>query len=414
MGFLALRHLLSRKKQTALTLGGILLGTAGYIVISGFMLGFREFILDQLVNNNAHVLISAREDFLSDHLLDKEFFGDAAHVFWPVPPSGRKDSARLQNPEGWYRRLDADPRVYAYSPQLTSQVIVTKTQVTLNGTLIGCNPTRRQEVTNIRDYMVAGKFADIAGGGNRLIAGTGLLKKVGARVGSTLNLSSGKGAPVPFKIVGAFETGIQQVDDVTLYGDLVDVQRINETPSRVNEIAVRLKDVTGARRVAEDWQTTTREKVQSWDQINAHFLSVFRIQDFVRYTMVAVVLLVAGFGIYNILNMLVTQKRREVAILRSMGYLPSQVLSLFFTQGLVLGLIGGAIGMLVGYIACLYLQTLPFEGPGGGGPGHFMISFHLRFYTAGFVMAVLASAVASILPARAAGKLTPVEIIRSE
>lgn len=412
MLFLAFRHLLSRKRQTLLTLGGILLGTAGYIVISGLMLGLREFILDQLVNNNAHIFISAREEYLTDHGLDSSLFGRTARVFWPVPPSGRKDSARIQNPQGWYKRLEADPRVFAYSPQLTSHVILTRANATANGTFIGCDPRKREQVTTIRNFMVIGSFSDIAGGGNRLIAGVGLLKKLGARVGTTINVASGRGASVPFKVLGSFRTGIQELDDIILYGDLADVQKINQTPSQVNEIAVRLHNVITARRTAEDWQAITNEKVQSWDQVNANFLSVFRMQDFVRYAIVTVILLVAGFGIYNILSMLVNQKRREIAILRSMGYLPSEIIFLFFTQGLVLGILGSASGCIVGYAACRYLQTLPFNA--GLGSGNLMVSFNPSFYITGFAFATAASALASILPARAAGKLTPVEIIRSD
>jgi lipoprotein-releasing system permease protein len=330
-----------------------------------------------------------------------------------VPPSGRKDSARLQDPHGWYRRLDADPRVAAYSPQLTAQVIVTRARASANGTLIGSVPEKRERVTNLRAHMIEGRLADVAGGGNRLVGGIDLLTKVGARIGSTVNVTSGRGAPVPFKVVGSFRLGVKQLDESLLFGDLPDVQSIMASPSQVNEIAVRLKDVSQARAIATDWQNTTREKVQSWDQSNANVLSVFRIQDFVRFTMVTIILLVAGFGIYNILNMLVSQKRREIAILRSMGYLPSEVLFLFFIQGVILGLIGGALGCAVGYVSCLYLQTVPFNGPELG-TGRFLISFSPLFYIGGFVMAVVASAIASLLPARSAGRMTPVEIIRSE
>ena len=136
------------------------------------------------------------------------------------------------------------------------------------------------------------------------------------------------------------------------------------------------------------------------------------MQDFVRYAIVTVILLVAGFGIYNILSMLVNQKRREIAILRSMGYLPSEIIFLFFAQGLVLGLLGSLAGCIFGYAACRYLQTLPFAS--GLGSGNLMVSFRPSFYVTGFAFATAASAIASILPARAAGKMTPVEIIRSD
>src|SRR5688572_19270251 len=127
MFFLAIRHLLSRRRQTILTLFGIFLGSMGYILVSGFMLGFREFIIDQLVNNDAQVRVFAREEYVTRQLLDKSFFRDQfLHVFWKSSPSGRKDSARIENPQGWYKRLQADPRVEAFSPQLSAQVVLTR------------------------------------------------------------------------------------------------------------------------------------------------------------------------------------------------------------------------------------------------------------------------------------------------
>src|SRR5687767_11667798 len=116
MIFLALRYLFARPRQTVLTLLGIFLGTAAYVAISGFMLGFREYLIDQLINNDAHIHIEAREEFLSDHSLDKAFYENKAdHVFWNPAPSGRKDSDMVENPQQWYVRLDADPRVAAYT-----------------------------------------------------------------------------------------------------------------------------------------------------------------------------------------------------------------------------------------------------------------------------------------------------------
>src|SRR5262245_52490874 len=126
MIFLALRYLSARRKQTLLTLLGIFFGTAAYVAISGLMLGFRGYFIDQLINNDAHVRISAREEFLTDHSLDKEFYGSTQettqHVFWDPPPSGRKDSNIVENPQEWYQRLKTDPRVAAFSPHLTSAV----------------------------------------------------------------------------------------------------------------------------------------------------------------------------------------------------------------------------------------------------------------------------------------------------
>jgi lipoprotein-releasing system permease protein len=95
--------------------------------------------------------------------------------------------------------------------------------------------------------------------------------------------------------------------------------------------------------LATAWANFGPEKVESWDQINANVFDVFRIQDAIRFLSIGAIMVVAGFGIYNVLNMMVIQKRRDIAILRSMGYSTREIISLFFTQGFLLGITGVAI-----------------------------------------------------------------------
>jgi len=413
MFFLALRQLLSRKKQTILTILGILLGTLAYIIISSMLLGFREFLIDQLLNNDAHIRITARQDELTEHSLDQAFYPQKL-VHWLTPPSGFKNSPRIQNPQGWYQRLKADPRVVAFSPQLNTQILMTRSGISVSARMIGSNPDQQLQVTTLGTYMTEGQFTDIGSGSNRLVAGTALLQKLGARVGETVWISSGKKAPLPFKIVGAFQVGIRTLDETTVFGSLSDAQALNNTPSDITDIAIRIKEVSQAKSMAQTYRQLDSEQVQSWDEVNANFLAVFKIQDSVRYMMTVSILIVAGFSIYNILNMVVNQKRKEIAILRSIGFEPKDIIKLFLIQGLILGLIGGLLGLGFGWIASFLLSKVPFPGSPLTSGGTLMMSFTPSIYIIGFILSISSSLLASWLPARAAGKLSPIDIIRSE
>lgn len=415
MIFLAIRHLLSRFRQTLLTLMGIVLGTAAYVVISGMMLGFQTYMIDQMVNNDSHVRITAREEIITEHSLDESFFDHAnTLVQWNVPPSGRRDNASIEYPQGWFERLDHDSSVLAYSQQLVIQIIAKRAKIAQSARIIGTDPSRQARVTNLQDYMLQGSFSDIGQTGNRIIVGDGLLKKLGARRSETILLSSGKGALVPFKIVGVFHIGIKAVDDSTLYGALADVQALNQTPSRISDIAIRLADVEKAADRALNWATLHSDKVQSWDQANEGIMSVFKTQDIVRNAMTLSILIVAGFGIYNILNMSVIHKKREIAILRSIGFEQRDIQLLFSFQGLMLGVTGGLAGLLIGYLGCRYLGTIQVSPDRMIGSGTMLMSYSPVIYLKGFLIAFLSTGIASWLPARAAGKMTPIEIIRSE
>lgn len=408
MIFLAFRYMWARKRQTILTLAGVMLGTTAFVTFSGIMTGFQNFIIDQLVNNDSHIRISLREDFLTEHLLDEAYYPNATHVFWSSPPAGRKDSARILNPAGWFARLDKDPRVFSYVPQYKAQALARRGKAIQGVSLVGTEVGRQVRVSNVEHYMTIGKFSDIGSGGNRVIVGDGLLKKLGARVGENLLLSAGGGV-VPFKVVGAFHFGVINIDDMVAYGALPDVQKLAGAPSVVTDIAIRLTDVEQAKPIATNWQFLAADKVQSWDQANASILSVFSLQNFIRSFVTISIMVVAAFGIYNILNILVNQKRKDIGILRSIGYTGSDIVRLFVIQGITLGFGGGFFGLIGGFALCSYLETLNI----GGMMDKMHINFSPRLYASALMIALASSVFSSLLPARAAGKLRPIDILRS-
>lgn len=414
MFFLAIRHLLSRKKQTGLTLLGIILGTAAYIAISAMMLGFQFFIVDQLVNNDSHIRINAREELLTETSLNDAFFSDSTIIKWIKPPSGRKDNPYILSPWAWLDRLEKDENVVAASPQLIVQGIATYGKTTTGVSLVGSDVEKQKGVSTIENYMVSGKFSDIGTSGNRIAVGEAFLKKVGAAKGESIFLTVGKGLPQPFRIVSVFDLGVKAFDEGRIFTSLNDLQKLNETPSRVSDIAIRLTDFTKAAEIASSYNLFGQEKVLSWDQSNEGIMSVFTTQDIVRNTMTISILIVAGFGIYNILSLAVTHKRREIAILRSMGFEPRDISNLFLIQGIILGLIGGLIGLILGLSVSYIMSKIEISANRGLGGNRMIISFEYIIYVKAFLLALLSSSFASFFPARAAGRLEPIEIIRSE
>ncbi len=414
MLFLALRQLFSRKGQSLLILLGVVLGTAAYVIISGMMLGFQDDIIDKLVNNNAQITITTREHFLTKKELNAPMFGKNALVKWLVPPGGRTDNMRIQYPIQWYQRLDNTPEVSAYTPEITVNTVMSRGKTSASSTLVGCDPLKIIHVTSITKYMTQGSFNTLRQGGNRIVVGEGLLKKMGARVSDTIMVSNKEGKVFPFKITGVFQFGIQNIDDATAFTSLADAQKVNQTPGQISEIAVKLHDPNKARELAAQWASISPEKVQSWQEVSANVLSIFKTQDFIRYFMTLSILLVAGFGIYNVLNVLITQKKRDIAILRAMGYTAKDIAFLFLTQGMLLGILGGLIGLAIGFGACKYVQSIKMLGNMPGSNGHMIVSFLAKIYIQGFLLAFLSSIISSYLPSRTASKLTPIGIIRSE
>lgn len=415
MIFLSLKHLTARKKQTFLILVGIILGTTAYVAISGMMLGFQNYIIDRLINNEAHIRISAKEEIISRESIEAIFYHENIHSFWKVPPSGRRDSLSIENPKMWFDKFDKSNDIYAYSPQLTSQVIFKRGNVEITGKVIGSKPHQEIRVSNISNYMEAGQsFTDLGDTGNRIIVGSGLLNRLGARVSESIILSTGAGRTSPFKIIGTFNLGIAAIDNSQAFASLIDIQKLQGAANRISDIGVKLIDVNMAQPKALEWREFSPDKVESWEEANSATLSVFTIQNITRNFMTISIVVVAAFGVYNILSILVTQKRKEIAILRALGFESYQILEIFLYQGVILGVLGGIIGVILGYGACLYMSTLSVgSGRMMGSTGKMLVAFDVAIYVKAFVIAFVSSLVSSIIPAYGATKLTPIGIIRS-
>lgn len=412
MWFLALRQMLSRKKQTFLIFLGIALGTTIYVVIAGIQLGMRNYISEQLLNNTAHVLIKGNEKTIDPVDIRSRFYGANDFIDWIVPPSGKRDESRLENPQGWFERLDRELHVLAYAPRLSINAIIARGPLRTSIGLTGIIPEKHSQVTSIADYLTSGSLSSLTSGGRKIILGQGAMEKIGASVGDTIRISSGFGEAWPYRVVGSVKLGNHQIDETMGLAHLTDVQSLNHSPGRVSEISVALDDIALSSSLAAQWALYSPDTVEGWEEANANFMQIINIQDITRYVITFAILLVAAFGVYNVLSIMISQKQKEIAILRSIGYGPEKILQLFMIQGLLLGFVGGLCGLLIGLSANLLIGSIDLGFTIGKGT-RLPISYDVSIYLTAFIAAQLAAAVASIIPARHAAQLTPLDIIRS-
>ncbi|MBI2342963.1 MAG: ABC transporter permease [Deltaproteobacteria bacterium] len=412
MFFLAMRQMVSRKKQTVLIFLGISFSAMIYVVIAGIQLGMRQYLAEQLLNNTAHIRISGREAFIVPEEIEPRVAGAGELMHWIVPPSGRRDIAKLENPQGWFDRLRHDPVVVDFAPRFSVDAILARGQSKWAVGFVGIEPERQVRVTSLEDYMREGSLLDLRGGGKKMIVGSGVLKQLGARLGEFVSVTLGDGDTYPFKIVGVLHLGSKELDERLVLGYLTDVQQINKTPGRISEISVALVDINQSKRLAAQWALYGSDKVESWEEANAAFMQIIIIQDVVRLVITISILLVAAFGIYNVLSIMINQKQKEIAILRSIGYAPARIMELFLWQGLTMGISGAIFGMLLGLGVNLLVGHIDLGFDIGKGRS-LLISYAPSIYSTALLMSVMAAVVASFFPARHASKMTPLDIIRA-
>lgn len=311
MFFLSWRQLVARKKQTLLIVLGISFGTLLFVSISGLQLGMRKYIVDRLLNNTAHVIISGAQRMIEAKEVTEAFYGDNTHVRWILNPFGKREETRLENYQGWYHLLSTDSDVLDFSPRLTTNAILSNGSFTAPVGITGVIPERHRRITSIETYMKEGTFRALESGTSSIIIGSEVARNLGARVDHFINVSSGKGSVKPFKVVGIVHFGSVQIDNSIAFAELSHVQTLTKSPGRVSEIAVALYDIDKANIKAQQWKQIGTDKVEDWKEANKMFLEMIQVQDYTRYFITVAILIVAAFGIYNVLTIMINQKKKK-------------------------------------------------------------------------------------------------------
>lgn len=413
MFFLSWRQLISRKKQTLLILLGISFGTLLFVTISGLQLGMRQYISERLLNNTAHVLISGAERMIEPEEVTAALYGKDHPIRWLLAPYGKREETRLENYLGWQQRLSQDPEVLDFSPRLSTNAILSNGTFSASVNLTGTVPERQLRISSIAQYVTEGSFSALSGGASNIVIGSGVAKDLGARLDQYINVSSGKSAQRPFKVVGIVHFGSDQIDKSIAFAELNHTQVLTRSPGRVSAIAVALYDIDKASAKAQEWRIIGTDKVEDWQEANKMFMEMIRVQDYTRYFITGAILIVAAFGIYNVLTIMINQKKREIAILQAIGYGPEKILALILYQGALLGSAGGVLGLVLGFFLCLAIGSIDL-GIEIGGSNNLMLSYDWQIYAIAFLAANVASLLATYLPALAASRMTPMDIMRSE
>jgi lipoprotein-releasing system permease protein len=151
---------------------------------------------------------------------------------------------------------------------------------------------------------------------------------------------------------------------------------------------------------------------EDWETANATFLTGAIIRNILTYSVTITLLIVAGFGIYNILNMTIHNKMKDIAILKAMGFSGRDVKYIFMIQSLVIGFFGSLAGLMIGFGLSYLISQAPFDGGDFISLDHLPVNFNPKYYIGGIVFGVLTTALAGYMPSRKAAKMDPIEILR--
>ncbi|TKW60601.1 MAG: ABC transporter permease [Blastochloris viridis] len=405
---IAFRHLMARKRQSVVSLAGIVLGVAFFMAISSLMQGSEADFIRRLIDNSPHITISDEYRANKPQPVYAAYPGSTIQLRNLTPmPENRGIRGYIQT----LQLLKTYPGVRA-SASLSGQGILTFAGRNIGLTVTGMLPADIEGVTTIGQYMQKGKVRDLEADSNGILIGETLSRKYGVDMGDSLPITSGTGATRSFKVVGIFRTGRGGYDERNAFVTLPRAQALLGQPNRINSIIIKLDDAYQARTLASQIETAIGYKAESWQEQSEDILSTLIIRNIIMYTVVSAVLLVAAFGIYNVISTVVLEKQRDIAILKSMGFEAHEIQTIFVSQGVMLGVAGAAAGVPLGVALMTALLQVKMKVPGTREPVTMPLSWEWNIFAIAIAFAVTASILAALLPARKASKIEPVEILR--
>lgn len=406
--------LFARWRQTLVAAIGVTFSITMFIALLGFMNGLNDLLDGLILNRTAHVRlfneIKPSENQPIQHA--SKFHSSYDFVRSVRASSGRQE---IYNSGAILQTLRRDPRVLGVAPKVTTQVFFNTGAVNITGVINGIDVEAESRLFHFTDYVVEGNPIDIKNVSNGIILGKALAEKLLANVGDVVQVTTSQQQRFSLKVVGLFQSGLTDFDKVQSYASLATAQRIMGRPSTyVTDIQVRLFDLNASPAVAKEYAKLFDADAEDIQTANAQFETGSFIRSLISYAVGITLLIVAGFGIYNILNMMIYEKMDSIAILKATGFSGRDVNYIFIVIALSIGIFGGVLGLGFGFLVSLVIDQIPFNTASLPTVTTYPVNYDLVFYAIAISFSIITTYFAGWSPARKASRVDPVVIIRGK
>lgn len=407
-------HLLARIKQSGIAALGVTFGIGTFIILVSFMTGLNKLLDGLILNRTPHVHVyneiepSKKQPI--DYLTNAQ---DNLNIIHSIKPKFSQE--RIHNALPLMNHLKEDERVKGVAPLVRAQAFYSAGSLQINGLLNGVDVLEEARLFVLDDYIFEGDTKALKRTSNGILMGAGVADKLSLKVGDNVQIISGKGDLFQLKIIGFYQSGLAEIDNLQSYVNLETAQQIlGEGESYITDINIKLNNIDDAVPMAEEIERKFKLTAIDINQANAQFETGTSIRNIITYAVSITLLIVAGFGIYNILNMLIYEKMNDIAILKATGFSGKDVKYIFISQAMIIGLVGGVLGLIFGYGISTLIDHTPFETEALPTIKTFPVNWNPLYYFIGIGFALLSTFLAGYLPARRAQYLDPVEIIRGQ
>ena len=403
---IAARHLVGRRRQTLVAVSGVAVGVGFFLAVSAMMIGSQNDFIKTLIDAAPHIIISDELRSPPPQPGVRLYKGAAIDL------RHYKVRNEVRGLKGWpeiLRAVNALPGAVG-SPSLTGAITLRSGGREEALTIVGVDPAVEEKVSAIEDKLRTGRLRDLESTQGGIIIGEEMARRLGLAMGNVVGATSASGNSRSLRIVGLFKRGQTQLSSSLGYVLLREAQSLLGRPFIINRIGVHLDDPYGAQLISRRLEERFAYKAESWEERSADLLSLLVTRNVIMYSVVSAILLVASFGIYTVVSNSVSDKRRDIAIMRSIGFSEGDLQLIFVFEGLALALVGILAGWLLGYGLLAMLGSLHF--PIGGDDERLPLDRSARQYAIAAAASLFSGVIAAWLPARKAARVDPVDILR--
>lgn len=406
--------LFARWKQTLVAAIGVTFSITMFITLLSFMSGLNDLLDGLIVNRTPHIRLYNEIKPSPNQPIDasKKYKSSYNFIHSVKPKSERLE---IYNNAAILNYLKKDSRVLGYAPKITSQVFYNVGAVDLTGVINGIDVEAENKLFFFSDYVTSGNYIDLKNIPNSIILGKGAAEKMMAAIGDVIQVTTAKGERMQLKVVGYFQSGIQDIDKVQSYASIGTTQKLlGVSGSYITDVQVKLKNILDAPPMALEYGRLFEVDAIDIQTANWQFETGSSIRTLISYAVGITLLIVAGFGIYNILNMMIYEKMDSIAILKATGFSGKDVNFVFITIALSIGIFGGLLGLLFGFGLSSIIDQIPFNTAALPTIKTYPINYNPRYYLIGGAFSIVTTYLAGYFPSRKASKIDPVVIIRGK
>lgn len=407
---IALRFLVAKRRAMLMSLAGIVFGVAFFIVTQAQTSGFQSFFVRTILGTNGALRVQDKyQDTVTSMMARSE---EGAGNFEIALREGQSYIPGIQQPQAILDTVREFESVYGASPVLRGDASVRSGFRTESGRLHGIDLETYVEVSELETQTSPGEMQYFASTSDGILLGSVMARRLGVRAGDTVFIKGVSGNQFRFKVCGIFETGIEVVDKTYFYAHMRAVRRVLEEWDNVTYLQVALDDPSRATEVARHMESVLGHVVASWQQREKSWLEVFRVLRLSSGISMSTIILIAGLGMFNTLAIIVMERKREIAILRSMGYTRRDLLLIFLYQGAAVYCVGLTFGLIAGAALTKIIESIPIQIRGIFSTDHFIMEWSIMHYVSAAIVTGIVVMAASILPARRAAAIEPGNVIR--